>query len=114
MADTLRNIEQLCTESGIDARQLAERSNVDEQRVLAIVLGRWTPSPPERDRIAAVIGLTRDQVLPGATRPPSSTSTARGRRETAPTRVLDQSPRSRGSDGAVIRPAAASSRHALA
>ena len=34
------------------ARQLAERSNVDEQRVAAIVLGRWTPSPQERDRIA--------------------------------------------------------------
>jgi transcriptional regulator with XRE-family HTH domain len=65
MADTPRSIEQLCTESGIDARQLAERSNVDEQRVLAIVPGRWTPSPLERDRIAAVFGLTRDQVAWG-------------------------------------------------
>ena len=65
MADTLKNIEQLCLESGIDARQLAERSNVDEQRVAAIVLGRWTPSPEERDRIAAVFGLTRDQIAWG-------------------------------------------------
>jgi transcriptional regulator with XRE-family HTH domain len=65
MSDTLKSIEQLCTESGIDARQLAERSNVDEQRVAAIVLGRWTPSPLERDRIAAVFGLTRDQVAWG-------------------------------------------------
>jgi transcriptional regulator with XRE-family HTH domain len=65
MADTLKGIEQLCVESGIDARQLAERSNVDEQRVAAIVLGRWTPSPLERDRIAAVFGLTRDQVAWG-------------------------------------------------
>ncbi len=65
MADTPRTIEQLCVESGIDVRQLAERSNVDEQRVLAIVLGRWTPSPAERDRIAGAFGLTRDQVAWG-------------------------------------------------
>ena len=69
MADTLKSIEQLCVESGIDARQLAERSNVDEQRVAAIVLGRWTPRPLERDRIAAVFGLTRDQVAWGHTTP---------------------------------------------
>jgi transcriptional regulator with XRE-family HTH domain len=62
MADTPRSIDQLCAERGIDARQLAELSGVDEQRVMAIVLGRWTPSPQERDAIAAVFGLTRDQI----------------------------------------------------
>jgi transcriptional regulator with XRE-family HTH domain len=65
MAETSQTIEQLCIERGIDARQLAERSGVDEQRILAIVLGRWTPSPQERDRIAAVFDLTRDQVTWG-------------------------------------------------
>ena len=65
MADTPKTVEQLCAESGIDTRQLAERSNVDEQRVAAIVLGRWTPSPQERDRIAAAFGLARDQVAWG-------------------------------------------------
>jgi hypothetical protein len=65
MADSPRSVEQLCIESGIDARQLAERSQMDEQRVAAIVLGRWTPSPQERDRIAAVFGLTRDQIAWG-------------------------------------------------
>ena len=65
MADSSRTVEQLCIESGLDARELADRAGVDEQRVLAIVLGRWTPSPQERDRIAAVFGLTRDQVTWG-------------------------------------------------
>jgi transcriptional regulator with XRE-family HTH domain len=65
MADSPRTIEQLCVEIGIDARQLAERSNVDEQRVVAIVLGRWTPGLQERDRIASVFGLTRDQIAWG-------------------------------------------------
>jgi transcriptional regulator with XRE-family HTH domain len=65
MADAPKGVDQLCIEHGIDARQLADRSGVDEQRVLAIVLGRWTPSPQERDRIAAVFGLTRDQIVWG-------------------------------------------------
>lgn len=62
---TTRSVDQLCVEFGLDARQLAERAQLDEQRVSAIVLGRWTPSPAERDRIAAVFGLTRDQITWG-------------------------------------------------
>lgn len=65
MAESPKGVDQLCLERGIDARQLAEQAGVDEQRVLAIVLGRWTPSPEDRDRIAAVFGLTRDQVAWG-------------------------------------------------
>jgi len=65
MPESVKGIEQLCVEHGIDARQLAERSGVDEQRVTAIVLGRWTPSPEDRDKIAAVFGLTRDRVAWG-------------------------------------------------
>ena len=65
MAETIRTVEQLCAENGIDARQLAERAALDEQRVVAIALGRWTPSPQERDRIASVFGLTRDDIAWG-------------------------------------------------
>jgi transcriptional regulator with XRE-family HTH domain len=65
MTESGKSVDQLCAEMGIDVRQLADKSGVDEQRVLAIALGRWTPSPQERDRIAAVFGLTRDQVAWG-------------------------------------------------
>ncbi len=65
MAESLKSIEQLCREHHLDARQLAERAGVDEQRVAAIVLGRWTPSPQERDKVAAVFGLTREQIAWG-------------------------------------------------
>ncbi|HZL87199.1 MAG TPA: helix-turn-helix transcriptional regulator [Pirellulaceae bacterium] len=65
MADLPRNVDRLCIERGIDVRQLAERAGLDEQRVTAIVLGRWTPSPQERDAIAAVFGLTREQIAWG-------------------------------------------------
>jgi transcriptional regulator with XRE-family HTH domain len=63
--DHPRTVEQLCLEHRLDARQLAQRAGVDEQRVVAILLGRWTPSPEDRDRIAAVFGLTRDRIVWG-------------------------------------------------
>ena len=64
-----KNVPGLCTERGIDARKLAELSGLDESRVAAIVLGRWTPSPEERDAIARVFGLTREQIVWGHTIP---------------------------------------------
>jgi hypothetical protein len=62
---TARSVDELCREHRLDARQLADRAGLDEQRVAAIVLGRWTPSPTERDKVAAVFGLTRDQIAWG-------------------------------------------------
>lgn len=67
--DTPRGVDQLCAERGIDARQLAALASMDEGRVAAIVLGRWTPSPEERDAIAKVFNLTRDQIAWGHTIP---------------------------------------------
>jgi transcriptional regulator with XRE-family HTH domain len=64
MPDSI-NVDQLCADRGIDARQLAEKSGLDEQRVMAIVMGRWTPSPQERDAIAAVFGVSREQIAWG-------------------------------------------------
>ena len=64
MAET-KSVDRLCVEHGIDTHQLAERSGVDEQRVVAIVQGRWTPSPEDRDAIAAVFGLTRSEIAWG-------------------------------------------------
>jgi hypothetical protein len=70
MADAAtKTVVQLCSEHGLDARQLAERSGVDEQRIVAILVGRWTPSPQDRDAIARVFGLTRDQIVWGHTIP---------------------------------------------
>ena len=67
MAEVVKTVEQLCArENGIDAGQLTSRSGLDEQRVAAIVLGRWTPTPQERDRaVPAVFGLARDHIAWG-------------------------------------------------
>jgi len=63
--EALKSVDDLCREHQLDYKQLAERAGLDEQRVLAIVLGRWTPSPAERDKVAAVFGLTREQLAWG-------------------------------------------------
>jgi len=63
--DTPKTVDELCREHDLDYKQLAAQSGLDEQRILAIVLGRWTPSPAERDKVAAVFGRTRDQITWG-------------------------------------------------
>lgn len=65
MAETMKSLAQLCLAQSLDLRTLAERSGVDEQRLMAIVLGRWTPSPEDRDAIAAVFQLTREDIAWG-------------------------------------------------
>jgi transcriptional regulator with XRE-family HTH domain len=60
-----KSLEQLCTAHGLDYRQLAEKTGLDERRVRTIVSGQWTPSPADRDRIAAAFGLARDQIAWG-------------------------------------------------
>jgi hypothetical protein len=57
-----QTVADLCREHQIDVAQLAERSGLEEGRTLAIVLGRWTPSPTEREKIAAVLGVPVDQI----------------------------------------------------
>jgi hypothetical protein len=63
--DANQTVNDLCQREQIDYKELARRAGLDEQRVLAIVLGRWTPSPTERDKVAAVFGLMRDQITWG-------------------------------------------------
>lgn len=61
----IASVAELCEQHKLTVAQLAERSNVDENRVTAIALGRWTPTPAERQRIAAVFNLSIDQIAWG-------------------------------------------------
>ena len=65
MAKATKSVGELCVEHGLDARQLAAKSGVDEQRVAAMFHDRWTPSPEDRDAIAAVFGVSRDDIAWG-------------------------------------------------
>ncbi len=64
-----KSVVQLCKEHGLDAKQLAEKSGLDEGRVAAIILGRWTPSPAERAAVAKVFNVTAADIVWGHTTP---------------------------------------------
>ena len=57
-----RNVAGHCHELGITIEQLAERSQLARDRAMAIALGRWTPSPMERQKIAAVFDVGIEQI----------------------------------------------------
>ncbi|HZZ80373.1 MAG TPA: helix-turn-helix transcriptional regulator [Gemmataceae bacterium] len=60
-----KSVAELCNEHGIDNAGLAAKARLDVDRVVAIVEGRWTPSPSERDKVAGVFGVTRDDIAWG-------------------------------------------------
>jgi len=80
MAESAKSVARLCTDRGMDLRTLAERSGVDEQRLMAIVLGRWTPSP-RTVMPSPPSSASRAMRSPGGTRRRFSTSMGRGRRD---------------------------------
>ncbi|MDA1018024.1 MAG: helix-turn-helix transcriptional regulator [Planctomycetota bacterium] len=61
----VRGVADWCEFQKISLEELVERSGVDDLRVKAIVDGRWTPSPSERERIAGVFGVTKDDIAWG-------------------------------------------------
>jgi transcriptional regulator with XRE-family HTH domain len=61
----IRTVADLCREQSISVAELARRTGLDDGRVTAIALGRWTPSPAERQKIAAVFGVAVDQIAWG-------------------------------------------------
>lgn len=56
------SVADLCHQHQLDVPSLAERSGLDDGRVLAIVLGRWTPSPEERQKIATAFNVSVDDI----------------------------------------------------
>jgi len=58
-------VAELCQEHSLTAAQLAARAGLEEDRTLAILLGRWTPSPVERQKIAAVFDVAVDEITWG-------------------------------------------------
>ncbi len=55
-------VAELCERHKLTIPNLAEQSGLFEDRVMAIVLGRWTPSPEERTKIATVFGVEKEDI----------------------------------------------------
>jgi hypothetical protein len=49
-------------ETGVSIEQLVESSGLDAKLVKAIVSGNYTPSPSQRQRLAAAMGLSTDDI----------------------------------------------------
>ena len=56
------SVADLCHSQQVTVAELARRSGLDEGRVTAIALGRWTPSPSERQKVAAVFGVGVNEI----------------------------------------------------
>lgn len=52
-----KSIAEWMAEQGIDLAQLVERSGLEKRVVTAIMQGRYTTSPQQRQRLAAALGV---------------------------------------------------------
>ena len=60
-----RSVAELCESADLTIDQLAEKTGLEDQRLLAILLGRWTPSPDERAKVANALDVTVDDITWG-------------------------------------------------
>lgn len=59
------SVWELCEQQKISVPELVQKTGLDDSRVNAIILGRWTPSPVERQKIATAFNLTVDAIAWG-------------------------------------------------
>lgn len=59
---TVKTIDLLFEETGATLDDIAERARLSLDRLEAIAVGRWTPSPEERRRIAEAFGIAVEEI----------------------------------------------------
>jgi len=64
-----KSVAELCSEKRLSLEQLADGAALDVSRAQAILLERWTPSPAERQRIAALLGVSVEDIVWGHATP---------------------------------------------
>lgn len=67
---SVRTIDLYFEETGLGVDDVAAKSGLPVERVEAIALGRWTPSPAEREKIAAAFGVEVGMISWGHTMDP--------------------------------------------
>jgi hypothetical protein len=61
----MKPLAKYLEELGMHMEQLIQASGLDAKRVKAIVTGNYTPSPIERQRLAAALGISVDEITWG-------------------------------------------------
>lgn len=62
MAAVMKPIARYLEETGISVGQLVTASGLDVKLVKAIVSGNYTPSPSQRQRLAAALGVSVEDI----------------------------------------------------
>ena len=63
------SVAELCQRLGISFDELVQRTGMDDNKLRAIVLSRWTPSPEDRQKVADALGVDKDQIRWGHSTP---------------------------------------------
>ena len=58
----MKPIARYLEETGINVDQLVTATGLDKKLVEAIVRGNFTPSPAQRQRLAAALGVSMDDI----------------------------------------------------
>jgi hypothetical protein len=66
----MKTIDVLLEEQKLSIEDLSAACRLTTERVLAIVDGRWLPSPAERQQIAAAVNFPLDEISWGHTMNP--------------------------------------------
>jgi ribosome-binding protein aMBF1 (putative translation factor) len=61
----VRSVTQWMAERGLAAADLVAASRLEQRVVEAIVQGRYTPSPEQRERLATALGVAAEQIAWG-------------------------------------------------
>jgi transcriptional regulator with XRE-family HTH domain len=64
-----KSLAELCTEHQISVKQLIENTGIDDHRLTAIFMNRWTPSPYDRKKIAKAFKVEVDDITWGHATP---------------------------------------------
>jgi ribosome-binding protein aMBF1 (putative translation factor) len=65
----VNTLAEWMTERGVGLSDLIERSGLDDKVVEAIAANRYTPSPDQRKRLAAALGVALEQIVWGHAAP---------------------------------------------
>jgi transcriptional regulator with XRE-family HTH domain len=67
--EKIKSLAEWMTDQDIGMDELLEAAGLDRKVLAAIVNGRYTPSPQQRQRVAAALGIGPEQVSWGHTAP---------------------------------------------
>jgi hypothetical protein len=67
--DKIRSLAEWMVERGLSREDLLQQTVFDTKVFDAILNGRYTPSPQQRQRLAGILGLQPDQISWGHTAP---------------------------------------------